>query len=59
MRRRLTHAAIGAGIALSLFGWSAGRSGEVAGHAIVPATLAAIGAPLPHVSVQFSIEVRP
>ncbi|MBZ6380723.1 hypothetical protein [Sphingomonas sanguinis] len=63
MNRRLTHIAIGGGIALSLLGWGAGRLGEVTLEAIRPdiqaATIAAHNARLPKFSVHLSIEVRP
>jgi len=63
MSRRLTHAVIGSGIALSLLGWGAGRVGEVTLDAIRPdiqaAAVAAHGAQMPTFSVHLSIEVRP
>ncbi|MDY0959889.1 hypothetical protein SOM26_14435 [Sphingomonas sp. CFBP8993] len=63
MSCRLTHMAIGGGIALSLLGWGTGRLGEVAVHLLpadIPAaSIVAREAIIPHVSVHLSIEVRP
>lgn len=60
MSRRLVHAAIGAGITLSLLGWGAGQIGQVALRAIDPAGPVAAQLPhAPHVSIHLSIEVRP
>ncbi len=63
MSRRLTHMAIGSGIALSLLGWGAGRLSEVAVDLLPPgipaAAIVAHKTALPHVSVHLSIEVRP
>lgn len=65
MSRRLTRAVIGAGIALSLLGWGAGRVGEVTLNAIRPdiraaaVAVAAHSARIPKFSVHLSIEVRP
>ena len=63
MSRRLTHAVIGTGIALSLLGWGVGRVGEVTLDAIrlgmQAASIAAHQVAIPKFSVHLSIEVRP
>jgi hypothetical protein len=63
MSRRLTRAVIGAGIALSLLGWGAGRVGEITLDTLRPdiqaATAAAHSARMPSFSVHLSVEVRP
>ncbi|KTT92488.1 hypothetical protein [Sphingomonas sanguinis] len=63
MNRRLTHMAIGGGIALSLLGWGAGQMGVIALDALRPAiratTPAAHSAPTRPFSIQLSVEVRP
>ena len=59
MSRHLTRIVIGAGIMASLLGWSAERLAATAIQGIRPAAMASLHAPLPHVSIQFSIEVRP
>lgn len=62
MSRRLTRAAIGSGIALSLLGWVAGRVGEITLDTLRPdiqAATAAHGVRMPTLSVHLSIEVRP
>lgn len=62
MSRRLTHAVIGTGIALSLLGWGAGRVGEITLDTLRPnlraATTAARNLRMPAFSVHLSIEVR-
>lgn len=63
MSRRLTRAAIGSGMALSLLGWGAGRVGEFSFDAIRPdmqaAGIAAHQVAIPKFSVHLFIEVRP
>ncbi|KTW06286.1 hypothetical protein [Sphingomonas sanguinis] len=63
MSGRLTHLAIGAGIALSLLGWGAGQVGVIALDALRPAirtaTPVAHSAPTRPFSIQLSVEVRP
>ena len=63
MSRRLTRAAIGSGMALSLLGWGAGRVGEITLDTLRPdiqaASIAAHKVTMPKFSVHLSIEVRP
>ena len=59
MSRHLTRIVIGAGITVSLLGWSVERLASAAIQGIRPAAMSSLHAPLPHVSIQFSIEVRP
>ncbi|MET3436601.1 hypothetical protein [Sphingomonas sp. 1185] len=59
MSRRPTHTVIGAGIALSLLGWGAGRVGEITLDTLRPNAQAAHKTALPSLSVHLSIEVRP